>query len=417
MESWKKEILKLPRNKSIEERRKFNVHLRKLQNDELPQEEVMKSVFAVRKLKAGGISEWLWQKPEAITHMENVVKHSKQLMVQIDREGAQNNTEIGLIPTDTHYISLLSATLKVCESKEFKELGDKQKEVAQVMKDFSSIREEHFRSKWSLWKRIRTKWNEASWRDVFTFGALILLLYIVACWVMTSFSFGALMPFCAALGGYAASLQASAMTMKASTLTKLSLARKAAGKAMAWLRCMKFDSSELVEVAYSVTKTETTGMLPGFKTTVDKIVPATKKISKITACLIKNGFAENTNKYENLDELFAGGEKEEDNANNFDKINIEDWGISEKRNHFEKLFLVNLKTMLTDIAESTGAFSEYGTGGTKKWRNKEKLLVNLCLWIDYLLQDDTISVEGCDMARLNVRTNEYNDKIKKLIEL
>ena len=59
MESWKKEILKLPRNKSIEERRKFNVHLRKLRNDELPHEEVMKSVFAVRKLNAGGISEWL----------------------------------------------------------------------------------------------------------------------------------------------------------------------------------------------------------------------------------------------------------------------------------------------------------------------------------------------------------------------
>ena len=80
------------------------------------------------------------------------------------------------------------------------------------------------------------------------------------------------------------------------------------------------------------------------------------------------------------------------------------------------MFLVNLKTMLTDITESTGAFSEYGTGGTKKWRNKEKLKIILCTWIDYLLQDDTISVEGCDMARLNDRTNEYNDKIKKFID-
>ena len=335
--------------------------------------------------------------------MEDVVKYSKQLMVQIDREGAKNKTNFGLIPTDTHYISLLSATLKVCESKEFKELGDKQKEVAQVMKDFSSIREEHFRSKWSLWKRIRTKWNEASWRDVFTAGALLLLLYIVACGVMTYFSFGTLMPFCTALGGYAVSLKASAMAMKASTVAKLNSARKSAGRAMAWLRCMSYDKTDVVKVKFH----------GGVFNSVFY-----RNIGKGAACLIKNGFAPNTKNYENLTELFAGGEKEEDNANKqFDKINIVDWGISEKRNHFEKLFLVNLKTMLTDITESTGAFSEYGTGGTKKWRNKEKLKTILCTWIEYLLEDESISVEGCDMARLNERTNEYNDKIKKLIEL
>jgi len=411
MESWKQQILTLSKDDGMQERRRFNTHLKKLQNDELSHEEVMKSVFSVRKMKAGGISDWLWSKPEAIQYMDEVTKFSKELLLEIDQAGAEGNMRTfshGIVPINDGFLSLLGSIRKVCASKEWKELQDKKHDVQKVFGQFKSLQKENFRSKWSLWKRVRDKWNKSSWSNLFTAGAKIILLYMLACGLLTWLSWGAYLPFCTALGAMTTSLQASALSLKASTVTKLKGAKNIASKGYALLKCWSITPGEMFKV-----KIGNVNNMYSWKH---------RTVSKSMACMVKNGLLPAPSEWgirtgESIIGIVGGGRSRSgslvDEIPEYGNIQIEEWGIPEQFNQYEQLFLINLKTVLERVAQNEEEYAKV------KWRNKEKTTATLLQWIETLLdrEGDDYSKEGCVMKYINDKTTAMNDGITGLMEI